>query len=426
MRVNFVMVCESLNKGGIDLSLAGADTKAEASDALGKRDILLVVLLASYSLVYFHRTMTGVMEAEIASISVRYGYDSALYLSLLSSAYFYAYSLSQFVVGSLIDYYGIKRVGSIFLLLLSLGTLLMMVPDPLVMVLGRAVVGFMSVAAFLSYQRSLSLYYRTEEQVRATALALVAGNLTAAVATYPLRRALDSIGLNGTLTLLATFTLLLSVAVYLASADTRSSGNLGEYLAKTRSSLRRVVSDKHSWGVSLGALATYGTGLSFQSSWGQIFLSKAFGLDKVEVSYYLLILATVFMASCPVAGYLSDKVVKKRKPFLTASSILMAFSWLLLLASSAFSSTLFLGVALVSLGVSLGPHIVISVMMREAHGPTIAATSVAFMNTVLFLGTAVLNSVLPQLHYSIAVLVSATLSAIGGIVVQLLTRETYT
>ncbi|MEM1623281.1 MAG: MFS transporter [Sulfolobales archaeon] len=416
----------SLNRGGTSLSLASASMKSEASNAPSKRNTVLAVLLASYSLVYFHRTMTGVMEAEIASISVRYGYDPALYLSLLSSAYFYAYSLSQFVVGSLIDYYGIKRVGSIFLLLLSLGTLLMMVPDPLVMVLGRAVVGFMSVAAFLSYQRSLSLYYRTEEQVRATALALVVGNLTAAVATYPLRRALDSIGLSGTLTLLTAFALLLSAAVYLTSADTRSGGNLGEYLAKTKSSLRRVVSDKHSWGVSLGALATYGTGLSFQSSWGQIFLSKAFGLDRVEVSYYLLILATVFTVSCPIAGYLSDKVVKRRKPFLTASSILMALSWLLLLASSAFSSALLLGTALVSLGVSLGPHIVISVMMREAHGPTIAATSVAFMNTVLFLGTAVLNSVLPQLGYSIAVLVSATLSAIGGTIVQLLTRETYT
>ncbi|MEM2007351.1 MAG: MFS transporter [Sulfolobales archaeon] len=417
---------ESLNRGGSGLSLAGADTKAEASDTLGKRNIVLAVLLASYSLVYFHRTMSGVMEAEIASISVRYGYDPALYLSLLSSAYFYAYSLSQFVVGSLIDYYGIKRVGSIFLFLLALGTLLMMVPDSLVMILGRVVVGFMSVAAFLSYQRSLSLYYRTEEQVRATALALVAGNLTAAIATYPLRRALDSIGLNGTLTLLAAFTLLLSAVVYLASADTRSGGSLGEYSAKTRGSLRKVVSDKHSWGVSLGALATYGTGLSFQSSWGQILLSKAFSLDKVEVSFYLLMLATVFMASCPIAGYLSDKVIKKRKPFLVASSVLMAFSWLLLLASSISRSILHLSVALVSLGVSLGPHIVISVMIREAHERTVAATSVAFMNTVLFLGTAFLNSILPQLDYRTAVVVSAALSAIGGILVQLLTRETYT
>lgn len=396
-----------------------------AVDPPDRHVAVLVLLLASYSLVYFHRTMTGVMEYEIESISRRFGYDPALLLSVLSSAYFYAYALSQFVVGSLVDYFGIRKVGSAFLLLLALGTLLIVPEDPLAMIVGRAVVGFASVAAFLSYQRSLSLYYRPEEQARATALALVVGNLTASMSTYPLRRALDAVGLSGTLLGLALVTAALSIAVYLLSADVRVGGSIREYLTKTGSDLRRVLADRHSWGVSLGALATYGTGLSFQSSWGQMLISKAYGLGKTEVSYYLLVLAAVFTVSCPVAGYLSDKVYRRRKPFLVASSALMASSWLLLLSSSTSANVLLLGLSLVCLGVSLGLHIVISVMMREAHGPTRAATSVAFMNTVLFLGTAVLNSLLPRLSYIEAAAISAALSAAGGVAVRLLARETY-
>ncbi|MCX8185083.1 MAG: MFS transporter [Sulfolobales archaeon] len=397
--------------------------KLSASES--RRSVILAVLLASYSLVYFHRTMTGVMEAEITSISRQYGYNPELILSILASAYFYAYSLTQFAVGSLIDYYGIKRIGSTLLLLLALGTLLIAPQDPTVMVIGRVVVGFTSVAAFLSYQRSLSLYYKPEEQVRATALALAAGNFTAVVATYPLRLALDTVGVSGTIAALVITTLAISISVYLASTDVRSSGDVREYFTKTKANLREVVFDRHSWGVSIGALATYGTGLSFQSSWGQLLLSRAFNMDRVEVSFHLLILAAVFMAMCPIFGYLSDKVFHERKPFLLISSISMAFSWLLLLVSSTTASRPLLLISLLSLGISLGPHIVISVMMREAHGIARAATSVAFMNTVLFLGVAVLNTVLPQLKYSEAIGVSLALAILGTAAVYFLTRETY-
>lgn len=425
IRPYIVMVSRSLDSDLSSGSHEDDDSMRETAEVPGKRGVVLALLLASYSLVYFHRTMTGVMETEVTSIAMRHGYDPTFLLSVLASLYFYSYSLSQFAVGSLIDYYGIRKVGSALLILLALGTLLMVPQEPAAMVLGRAVVGFASVAAFLSYQRSLSLHYRPEEQVRATALALVAGNFTAVIATYPLRCALDLVGLAGTLTALAIITLVLSTAVLLTSADSRSGGSLREYFTKTRTNLRIVVADKHSWAVSVGALATYGTGLSFQSSWGQLFLSKAFGLSKVEVSYYLLILATVFMASCPVAGYLSDKVIKKRKPLLIVSAATMTFFWLLLLVSSTTRSLVLLQISLLCLGISLGPHIVISVLMREAHGPARAATSVAFMNTILFLGTAVLNNVLPQLSFDRAVGVSAALSATGAITVRLFARETF-
>lgn len=417
------MVVRALDEG------VGARTArvpgAVAGGSPGRHWVTLSLLLASYSLVYFHRTMTGVMEYEIEAVARRFGYDPALLVSLLSSAYFYAYALSQFAVGSLVDYFGVRRVAAAFLLSLALGTLLVVPEDPMVMVLGRAIVGSASAAAFLSYQRSLSLYLRPEEQARGTALALVVGNLTAAMATYPLRCALDAVGLKGTLVGLALAATALTAAVYVGSSDVRVRGSVRGYLAKTGSDLRRVVADGHSWGVSIGALATYGTGLSFQSSWGQMLLSRAFGLSKTEVGLYLLGLAMVFTASCSIAGHLSDKVFRRRKPFLTASSASMALSWLLLLASSATADVVLLKLSLAGLGLSLGPHVVISVMMREAHGPTRAATSVAFMNTILFLGTAVLNSVLPRLSYMEAVGVSAALSAAGGVAVQLLARETY-
>lgn len=387
---------------------------------------ILLILLGTYSLAYFHRTMTGIMEPEVESLSRLYGFDSSSYLAILSSAYFYTYSLPQFLVGSLIDYYGIRKVCSALLLVNAVGSLMMASVEPVTMVVGRAIIGFSVSVAFLSYQRALSLYRKQEEQARWSSLALVVGSLSVIIATYPLRVALDLIGLRGTLTVLALAAAVLSTSVFVTATDTVGRKTFREYLSATRAGLVRVVSDKHSWGVSIGILATYGVGLSFQSSWGQILLSRAFNLNKAEVSFYLMLYALVFIPISLASGYLSDKIFRRRKPFLLSSAIGMTISWILLALASTSKNLLLMSLSIISLGVSLGPHIVAPVMVREAYDPSISATSVAFMNTVLFLGVAVLNSILPQLNYFVTLEVSAVLTALGILAVTYLCRETYT
>lgn len=398
----------------------------DPGSSMWKRHTVLIVLLASYGLVYFHRTMTGVMEFEITSIAKQYDYDPVLLLSILSSMYFYAYAVSQLLVGSLLDYYGVKKIGSAFLVLLAASTMLMVRQDPTSLIVGRVMVGSSSAAAFLSYQRVLSLYYNPWEQARATALALIVGSIASATSTYPLRTALELMGLGPTLTMVAVATLLIAVLLYYTSSDRGTVGSSSRNLTDALSGFRRVALDRHGWAVSFGALATYGTALSFQSSWGQLALSRSFGLDRVGVSYYLLIFVIAFTATCPAAGYLSDRVLRRRKLLLVASAASMAVFWVLLLTTHLVGSTGMLLTSIILLGVSLGPHIVISVMMREAYGLSLAATSVAFMNTVLFLGTGLLNTVLPRIPSYHSIAVSAALSATGALVVWRLSRETYT
>lgn len=390
-----------------------------------KRYALTAVLLVAYSLAYFHRAMTGVMEREVSELAREFGADPQLMLSLLSSLYFYTYALSQFAVGSLLDYFGIGRVATPLLALMSFATLLMATRIPLLLMLSRVLVGFSATAAFLSYQRSLSLYYRRDEQVGATAVALVVGNLSAMLATYPLRLALDRLGLAYTSVALSAVTLAAALATaYVGLRVLVDLGSGGSYLSSTFRNLGEIVRDPHSWGVSVGALATYGTALSFQSSWGQLLLLRCFGLDRVTVSYYLMVLVAIFVATSPIAGYVSDRVIRRRRPLLLLSATSMAASWALLYASYTLGSTSAAALSLALLGASLGPHIVISPMMREARRPEVAATSVAFMNAVLFLGTALLNTVLPLLNPPYAVLVSLAITSAGAVAVKTLTRET--
>jgi len=248
------------------------------------------------------------------------------------------------------------------------------------------------------------------------------GNLSVMLATYPLRLLLENLGLVYTITILSTITLAITIAtVYVClrvavdkGSNTRSQigfRNIGE-----------IARDPHSWGVSITTVATNEVMLSFQSAWGQLLLSKCFKIDRITTSYYLMILALVFVLVSPITGYISDKLLKKRKPLLL-STLLATVSWTLIYISHLAGSTQLLLLSMIVMGIDVGLHIVASPMIKEVRGPEVAATSTAFLNTVLFLSTALLNTIPPLLNPLHAVVASSIISFTGIIMVELFTRE---
>lgn len=389
-----------------------------------KRIILTSVLLAGISLDFFHRSMTGIMEREISEIAGVLDGDSRVLLSLASSLFFYAYGFSQFFLGSLLDSFGISRVTTLLLLVMGFGTLLMATGSPVLLLASRVVVGFSAAVLFLSYQRALSLYYRRDEQAWATAIGLMIGSLSALLATYPLRLFLERFGFVYTVIVLSTITIIVAVLLWLTSRiGLRDNGSNGSILVTLRN-LGLIAKDPHSWSVSIGTLATYGVVLSFQSSWGQLLLSDYHGLDRIVVSYYLMLLATLFLVSSLLAGYISDKIIQKRKPILILSHVFIAVAWILLYIIHQFRNNYLLPISIIIMGVGVGLHVVAPPMIREVYGVEVAATSIAFANIVLFIGIALLNTILPLVDPSTAVLASLIITTVSTIIVAKYARET--
>ncbi|MFN3268482.1 MAG: MFS transporter, partial [Zestosphaera sp.] len=195
---------------------------------------------------YFHRVMTGVMKSEIDQIALKNNIDPDLLLAVLTSAYFYAYTLAQLFIGVLLDSFGIKRIGTLFATIMFAGTFMMYFMSPQSLILGRAVVGFSCAVAFLAYQRATSLSYGREMQGRLTSYALVVGNLSAIIATYPLRLALNAAGLKTLLELMMIVTLVIATLLYLTTKDPGTSVQDGK-LVETLSHFRHLVRDPHMW-----------------------------------------------------------------------------------------------------------------------------------------------------------------------------------
>ncbi|ABL79218.1 MFS transporter [Thermofilum pendens] len=352
-------------------------------------------LYVAYFLVYVHRTMTGVVQEELGGIASAHGLPPAAFTSIVAAAYFYTYAAMQLPAGILADALGAKRYVGTSMLLLGLGSALASTCDPTLILVGRLVIGVGAASVWVSLQRVIGVYAEKNVGATLTGLALAVGNLGALFATAPLREAVDAVGLRAVFLYLAVAAFILSVAAFLGINDPGiSRGSLKRGLAETLRQLKVVARSRHSIALALAFAGTYSAVLAFQSLWASIYVSRYFPEYRRETPLLLLLLALAFLVSVPLVGYVSDAVLKKRKPVLLAGIVLHFLAWVGLLVASRLSLGLAeLEAIFLLLGVVAATHMVIPPLSREAYSPEFSGTTLAFVNMVGFVAIAVYQSI---------------------------------
>ncbi|MEM0031151.1 MAG: MFS transporter [Desulfurococcaceae archaeon] len=387
-----------------------------------KKILLIMVLLSAYALVYFHRTMTGVIKEQIDFFAKYYGFREDLLAAVFFSAYFYSYAFIQPVTGVLLDTYGVKKTCLLFLIGMSISTLIMAIPSPIALIVGRALTGVFASVVFASAQRTASLMLGSNRQATVTGLLLMIGNISTAIGTYPLLLFLKRHGLLELFYLLSLIALIMGIMTYVFSPD-KGIKSKGLGLFDVYRGFRKIAKDPHAWAVPIGALGA-NTVLAFQGGWGQIYF-KNLGVDKAEMSIYLMYLALTIAVLIPLLGYLSDTVVKKRKPFLVISNIAVVLSWALavvILYNNRSDLSLYL---VTLLGVSFSMHVTAPTMAKEPYGADYAAVSTGFFNVILFTSIAVILQISQLVKPAEMCIISMIIGLIGLTASLLLTRETY-
>jgi len=380
----------------------------------------LSVLLAAYALAYFHRVMGGVLKAELDRYAAYYGVSADLLLSIFTSAYFYAYSAAQLVVGPLIDAYGVKRVTSALFALTALGSVMMLIPAPVALVVGRAMIGFSVASAFISYQRTASRGFSTGVQGTLTSAALVVGNLAGLLAGFPLRMAINWIGYSNTLIVLASAAALVALLTAYTSDD-RGSASEG---VKVLRGLRDIAGDLHIWGLGIGAIGSYSTALAFQTGWGQKYLQELFGFTIEEVSVAVTAISALLMVFAILAGFVSDRVLRRRKPVALAASVSALIAWIMLFVSYATRSRIQLYASIALMGVAMGLQSVMPTMAKEPYPKGVSASATALFNIQVFAAVAVLQTVAPLVNAVNALEIHLAVSLVGLIACAAMCRET--
>lgn len=131
--------------------------KSKVKMVLRYRWAVFGILALVYFFVYFHRVSTAVVSADLeATFGVGAGS-----IALLSSAYFYAYTIMQLPSGLLTDSWGPRKIVSIFTLVAAAGAILTGMASTFELVIaGRLLIGVGVAVVYIPVMKILAAWYR--------------------------------------------------------------------------------------------------------------------------------------------------------------------------------------------------------------------------------------------------------------------------
>jgi sugar phosphate permease len=405
-------------------------------------------LLASlYFIGYFQRVAPAVMVDEL----MRDFSIAATMLGNLSAVYFYTYAAMQVPSGLLADAVGPRRTGTLAALVAVAGIVLFAQADSLWMAtLGRGLVGASVAVAFVACMKLAGHWFPANRFATVTGVSLLIGNLGGVLAGVPLSEAVASFGWRAAMLASAGATLLLAACVWWWVRD--DPGERGyashahpEALANTVmspwSSLKLVVSERDTWMLFLAGGLIAAPVLTFAGLWGVPYLVQVQGLGRSHAAIYTTVMLLGFAIGGPLLGALSDRMGRRKLPYLGAA-LVHAGCWILFLFVDGLSA-----VALYSLfaiiGFSAGGIIIGFAFSREANHPGAAGTVGGVVNMAVLGFAAIQQSAIGWIldrNWRGAVVEGARIydaaayhvaflwllvSAASAVVAVLFTRETY-
>jgi sugar phosphate permease len=370
-------------------------------------------------------------------------------LGFLGSAYFYPYALMQIPTGLLSDSWGPRRTISLFLLFASAGSLLLgMAPTSAWAIAGRVLVGLGVSTLFVCTLKVLSRWFHSREFATMTGILMAMGGVGSLSATGPLAYLSTVAGWRLSFIIVGGFTLLVAVLAWAFVRDTPEDQgwSTGQRPAVETPApiplghgVRVVLTRAAFWPVALWFFFNCSIYFSFAGLWGGPYLMHVQGISKASAGHILSLTALGMIIGSPLLSYLSNSVLRGRKPVLVLSSLALLC---LTLPLAFFSQKLPLPLILVicfGLGCTAGAAVVIGfTTIKEMYPAQISGTATGLVNLFPFAGGAVFQPVLGALlerhgktagmftpeGYREAFLV-LFLCGVSALIASLCTRETF-
>lgn len=404
-------------------------------------------LLASlYFVGFFQRVAPAVMVDELMR---DFGIAATL-LGNLSAVYFYTYAAMQIPSGLMADAIGPRRVATLAAIAAALGIALFALADSLwAATLGRGLVGASVAVAFVACMKLAGHWFPANRFATVTGISLLIGNLGGVLAGVPLSEAVAGVGWRAAMLASAAVTLVLAFLVWLWVRDDPSERGYASHahpearnggMSPARS-LKLVVSERDTWLLFFAGGLTAAPVLTFAGLWGVPYLVQVHGLARSHAAGFTTAMLLGFAFGGPLLGALSDRVGRRKLPYLGAA-IVHAAGWMVFLGVPELSATA-RALLFAVLGFSAGGLIIGFAFSREVTHPGAAGTVGGVVNMAVLGFAAIQQSAMGWILdrnwggvmtegarvYDAAAYHAAFLwlaaSAAGAVVFVALTRETY-
>lgn len=353
------------------------------------------VLFASVSVLFgfsmFYRSAIAVLAPDLMrDVPMDMGT-----LGLVSAAFFYAYGLFQIPGGLLLDRFDPARVMTAFYGSALAGVILFSVADsPGVMVLGRLLTGAGMACGFIGALKILSLKFPPDRFATLSGIVVSVGNVGIVFATTPLVLWAQVLGWRTTFGLVGLFHLVLVLAFFCSWRDGQGDGRRamhgsGAVPGGMMRGLLLALQDRQVRLISASAFIRYGILAAVQGLWGGPYLMDVMGCSPVTAGNLLFLLTLGVVIGNPASGFLSDRIVKKRKGIV----VIALAGYSLTLAAMAFvpvGAPLWVLACLFSLfGLFAGTGSLPYAHLKELTPPERSATALTVLNFSAILGAGV-------------------------------------
>jgi MFS family permease len=350
-----------------------------------------------YSYGFFQRVAPSVMVDDL----MREFAVNATIVGQISGLYFYSYAALQVPIGMLLDRYGPRAVIVTAALLCAAGSALFgWAPSLTEAYLGRLLIG---AGAGVSWIGALYVATRTLPVNRFASvggLTMAAGMLGAIGGQAPLAALVQEFGWRATMLWSALGAALIAVLFYYvagrdAPAPVAGRDAPASHAAPARpqllAGLAAVTRDARTWILGAYTATVTGSFLTFGGLWGVPYLMQANGLSRPAAALVTSAMLVGWGAGGPMAGWLSDRL-RRRRPVMLAGSVLMLAGWSLLLLLPALSTTA-LVILLGGIGMAGGVMVLAFALGRDVAPADAAGVMSGLINTMTIAAGALMQPI---------------------------------
>jgi MFS family permease len=344
---------------------------------------------ALFLVAFLHRVAPGVLAKDLMQA---FGATGAL-IGLLSSTYFYAYSGFMIPGGVLIDAYGVRRIVSAGGAVMGLGTLAMAIATTsLMLFVGRFLVGMGATVTFVGVLKIASVWFPPSRFGTLSAMSATVGILGSLIGTAPLAWLANAYGWRGAFTVVGVGTLLGAAFCAWLVRDhpggaTQKDPAQAEGLATLLGGIGKVLRNRHTWPPFLTFFFLY-SAFGNLLLWSVPCLRDVYGLSTTMAAGYASAPSLALLGAAPLTGWVSDRIVRRRKAPYTMLTSLLVGLWVVLVLTLGSLPLWGIFALFFAMGVGSAAFVLTWPIGREVNPPNLAGVAVAVVNLGGFLGAA--------------------------------------
>ncbi len=330
------------------------------------------LVAALYLIGFFQRMAPAVMVDEL----MRDFSIGGAVLGNLSAAYFYSYAVMQIPSGLLVDSVGPRKVSTWGCFGAAVGILIFAWgPNLWFAYLGRLLIGCSVAVAWVSCMKLAGNWFPSNRFASVTGIALLFGNVGGVLAGVPLSEIVSWFGWRAAMAGSGVVTLGVAIVIWLvvrddpgeygyeshAHASVLKNGSLSAGVA-----LKSVIFRKDTWLLFLAGGLSAAPVLVFAGLWGVPYLTQVHGLERTHAATITSTMLIAWALGGPVLGALSDRIGRRKSPYLGATLLAAIFWGVFLFADLPY---IFFYPVLALIGFMSGALIIGFAFAREVNHP---------------------------------------------------------